>query len=202
MSFDRTRLPDPTDYYTGTAGLVFRERKGKWRTTACNFHGGRDSMRINTSTGAFCCMAGCGARGGDVLAYHQAEHGQDFTTAAKELGAWIDDGKPAPSRPTPLPARDALALLTAIFENCLSVEELIEAAMRACDHYGDGPAARQEMVQQCLEVPAHLRAELHQHFIRTYGGRGDSASRSPNTASSGAWSWRRGSLRPPGHPCT
>ena len=111
MSFDRTRLPDPTDYYTGTAGLVFRERKGKWRTTACNFHGGRDSMRINTSTGAFCCMAGCGARGGDVLAYHQAEHGQDFTTAAKELGAWIDDGKPAPSRPTPLPARDALHLL-------------------------------------------------------------------------------------------
>ncbi len=61
--------------------------------------------------------------------------------------------------------------VTAIFENCLSVEELIEAAMRACDHYGDGPAARQEMVQQCLEVPAHLRAELHQHFIRTYGGR-------------------------------
>ena len=61
--------------------------------------------------------------------------------------------------------------VTAIFENCISVEELIEAAMRACDHYGDGPAARQEMVQQCLEVPAHLRAELHQHFIRTYGGR-------------------------------
>ena len=113
MSFDRGKLPDPTDYYTGTAGLVFRERKGKWRTTACNFHGGRDSMRINTSTGAFCCMAGCGARGGDVVAYHQAEHGQDFTTAAKELGAWIDDGKPAPSRPTPLPARDALALLAA-----------------------------------------------------------------------------------------
>ncbi len=108
--FDRTRLPDPVDYYTAQ-GLVFRERKGKWRTTECRFHGGRDSMRINTSTGAFVCMAGCGARGGDVLAYHMAEHGQDFTTAAKELGAWIDDGKPAPSRPTPLPARDALALL-------------------------------------------------------------------------------------------
>ena len=109
--FDRSKLPDPTDYYTGTAGLKFRERKGKWRTTECRFHGGTDSMRVNSSTGAFVCMAGCGAKGGDVLAYHQAEHGLDFTRAAKELGAWIDDGKPAPSRPTPLPARDALALL-------------------------------------------------------------------------------------------
>ncbi len=109
--FDRTCLPDPTDYYTGTAGLKFRERKGKWRTTECRFHGGRDSMRINTGTGAFVCMAGCGARGGDVLAYHQAERGLSFTSAAKELGAWVDDGPPAPSRPTPLPARDALHLL-------------------------------------------------------------------------------------------
>ncbi len=107
--FDRTRLPDPVDYYTAQ-GLVFRERKGKWRTTECRFHGGTDSLRINTSTGAFVCMAGCGARGGDVLAYHMAEHGQDFTTAAKELGAWTDGGTP-PARPTPLPARDALHLL-------------------------------------------------------------------------------------------
>ena len=60
--FDRSKLPDPTDYYTGTAGLKFRERKGKWRTTECRFHGGTDSMRINTGTGAFCCMAGCGGR--------------------------------------------------------------------------------------------------------------------------------------------
>ena len=109
MSFDRTRLPDPVDYYTAQ-GLQFRERKGKWRTTECRFHGGTDSMRINTSTGAFCCMAGCGARGGDVVAYHMALHGEDFTSAAKELGAWIEDGKP-PARPTPIPARDALHLL-------------------------------------------------------------------------------------------
>ena len=113
QGFDRARLPDPTDYYTGTAGLIFRERKGKWRTTECRFHGGRDSMRINTSTGAFCCMAGCGARGGDVLAYHMAERGLSFTDAAKALGAWVDDGRAAPTRPAPLPARDALQLLAA-----------------------------------------------------------------------------------------
>lgn len=112
MSFDKTRLPEPVSYYE-SQGLAFKERKGKWRTTACNFHGGTDSLRINTNSGAFVCMAGCGARGGDVLAYHMSTHGQDFIAAAKELCAWADDGMPAPSRPTPLPARDALAVLGA-----------------------------------------------------------------------------------------
>lgn len=111
MSFDKTRLPDPEGYYTERAGLTFRERRGKWRTTACNFHGSSDSLRVNLDSGAFVCMAGCGARGGDVLAYHMAHAGIDFTAAAKELGAWIDDGRPTPTRPAPLPARDALALL-------------------------------------------------------------------------------------------
>lgn len=119
MSFDRNRLPDPVSYFEGL-GLQLRERRGKWRTTACNFHGGSDSMRINTDTGAFACMAGCGARGGDVLAFHMAHTGLDFITAAKELGAWVEDGKPAPARPTPLPARDALAVL-AVESNLVAV---------------------------------------------------------------------------------
>lgn len=113
MSFDRAHLPDPLTYYCDTAGLSFRERNGKWRTTRCEFHDGSDSMRVNTKTGAYCCMAGCGARGGDVLAYHMAAHGLAFIDAAKALGAWIDDGSLPPSRPTPLPARDALHLLAA-----------------------------------------------------------------------------------------
>lgn len=112
MSFDKARLPDPVSYYEGQ-GLQFRERRGKWRSAACSFHGSTDSMRVNTDSGAFACMAGCGARGGDVLAYHMAATGLSFIEAAKELGAWVDDGRPAPIRPTPLPARDALAVLAA-----------------------------------------------------------------------------------------
>ena len=68
-------------------------------------------MRINTHTGAFVCMAGCGAKGGDVLAYEMADTGTDFVTAAKAIGAWVDDGMPAPSRPTAIPPRDALQIL-------------------------------------------------------------------------------------------
>lgn len=109
MSFDRTRLPDPIQFYEGE-GLKLTPR-GKWRTTRCVFHDGSDSMRVNTDSGAFACMAECGARGGDVLAYRMAAHGEDFITAAKALGAWVDDGKPAPTRPTPIAPRDALQLL-------------------------------------------------------------------------------------------
>ncbi len=112
MSFDRNALPDTEGYYE-SQGLQFQQRRGKWRTTACVFHGGSDSMRVNLQTGAFVCMAGCGAHGGDVLAYHMALHGLNFTAAAKDLGAWVEDGKPAPARPNPFPARDALAVLSA-----------------------------------------------------------------------------------------
>ena len=107
MTFDRRNLPEPVGYYEA-AGLVFRERKGKWRTTRCEFHGGSDSMRVNTDSGAFACM-NCGASGGDVLSYEMQATGAEFIDAAKALGAWTDDGKPAVQhKPTPLSPRAAL----------------------------------------------------------------------------------------------
>ncbi len=110
MSYNRTRLPDPIAYFDAE-GLKLLG-KNEWRTTSCVFHGGSDSMRINVDSGGFICM-NCGARGGDVLAYRMAVHGEDFVTAAKALDCWIDDGKPAPRRPTPISPRDALSLLAA-----------------------------------------------------------------------------------------
>ena len=110
MGFDRRNLPDAVGYYE-SEGLKLTGR-GKWRTTECKFHGGSDSMRINTDSGAFVCMAGCGARGGDVLSYHMAYHGLEFVEAAKALGAWGDDGKPATkNKPTPLSPRQALEVM-------------------------------------------------------------------------------------------
>lgn len=108
MGFDRTRLPDPGDYYIGQ-GLTLTG-KGRWRSAPCPFHGGRDSLRVDTREGGFVCMAACGARGGDPLAFHMALHGVDFITAARALGAWTDDGRAPPRRPTPLAPRDALKL--------------------------------------------------------------------------------------------
>lgn len=111
QGFRRELLPDPLSYFAGIAGLTLQGR-GQWRTSECTFHGGSDSMRINTNTGAWVCMARCGARGGDVLAYEMARSGSDFQTAAKALGAWIGQGTNAPRRPTALPARAALEVLS------------------------------------------------------------------------------------------
>ena len=112
MPFDRRNLPDAVSYYESE--VLKLTSRGKRRTTECQFHGGSDSMRINTESGAFACMAGCGARGGDVLAYHMAQHGLEFVEAAKALGAWIEDGRPATQhKPTPLSPRQALEVLAA-----------------------------------------------------------------------------------------
>jgi hypothetical protein len=116
MSFDRAQLPECISYFEGQ-GLRLSPR-GKWRTTECRFHGGSDSMRVNSATGGWCCMA-CDAKGGDVLSYHMQLHGLEFIEAARQLGAWTDDGKPAPrENPAPLPPRAALQVLA--FESTLA----------------------------------------------------------------------------------
>lgn len=109
MSFNRDALPEPVGYFEGV-GLTLRG-PGKWKTTRCEFHGGSDSMRVNTTSGAWVCMA-CGAKGGDVLSYEMQLTGAEFVEAAKALGAWIDDGRePASTKPTSLPPRAALGAL-------------------------------------------------------------------------------------------
>ena len=110
MPIERDRMPDPRSYYEAE-GLKL-SKGHKWVTTACNFHQGSDSMRINLQSGAFVCMAGCGARGGDVLAYHMAAHGMEFVEAAKALGCWIEDGRPNPTAPAPFSPRQALEVLS------------------------------------------------------------------------------------------
>ena len=114
--FVKDQLPDRVAYFEAE-GLQLYGR-GKWRTTSCSFHGGSDSMRINLASGGWCCMS-CGAKGGDVLAYHMAAHGLDFIDAAKALGCWVDDGQPhRPQRPKPLPASQAIQVLQ--FESMLT----------------------------------------------------------------------------------
>ena len=109
--FHRDRLPEALGYYQDTAGLTFQQPRGKWRNVVC-FNCDSNAMRINTESGGFRCMAECGARGGDVLAYHQAAHGLDFVGAARDLGAYVDDGKPytGSTRPSQPPARALLQL--------------------------------------------------------------------------------------------
>lgn len=111
MTFDRNLLPDPNAYFEDQGLKLTGPRNAKWKTTACRFHDGSDSMRVNTSTGAWVCMS-CGKKGGDVLAYELAVTGADFVDAAKAIGAWVDDGRPhTPQKPTPLSPRAALSAM-------------------------------------------------------------------------------------------
>jgi len=47
-------------------------------------------------------------------------------------------------------------------------DELIHAAMRACDYWGDGPEQRKEMRHDCINTPDELKPQLLQHFQATY----------------------------------
>jgi hypothetical protein len=108
--FIRDRLPDAASYFEGE-GLRLAG-PGKWKTTRCDWHDGSDSMRVNTETGGWCCMA-CGVKGGDVLAYQMQAHGQEFIEAARALGAWEESANPRGIRHKPLSfsPRAALELL-------------------------------------------------------------------------------------------
>lgn len=108
--FDREHLPDWVAY-ADEHGIELHGR-GAWRTGPCVFHGGSDSMRVNTDTGGWICMS-CGAKGGDTLAHYMQATGTTFVQAAQDLGAWVDDGthQPVPSQPARLSARDALQVI-------------------------------------------------------------------------------------------
>jgi hypothetical protein len=111
MSFDRNALPDWITY-ADREGLTLTGR-GPWRTVPCDFHDDQSpSMRVNISSGGWCCMA-CGAKGGDTLAHHMQRSGLSFIASARALGAWRDDGRPvaAVDKPRALSARDALAVI-------------------------------------------------------------------------------------------
>ena len=58
--------------------------------------------------------------------------------------------------------------VAALFENRVFATELLQAAMRCCDHWKDGPEAREQMRQDVLGTPAHLQADLLDYFQQTY----------------------------------
>jgi hypothetical protein len=110
-TFIRDRLPDWLAYADRT-GLPLTG-KGKWRTTRCDFHGGSDSLRVNTDSGGWVCMS-CSASGGDTLAHYMQISDAPFVDAATALGAWEPGDEPAhPQHPRALSAGDGLSLLYA-----------------------------------------------------------------------------------------
>ena len=112
MTFERVKLPDPINYFEGQGLSLVGPHGASWRTTECQFHGGSDSMRVNTRTGAWVCMA-CDAKGGDVLSHFMQSKGMEFVDAAKALGAWAGSDSPQIQRkPAGLSPRSAMEVLS------------------------------------------------------------------------------------------
>lgn len=85
-NFRRDLLPCPLDYYRGR-GMKLLGR-GEWRSALCPFHHDTEpSLRVHVPDGGFFCH-GCGAKGGDVLDFHQRRYSLRFREAAQDLGAW------------------------------------------------------------------------------------------------------------------
>jgi hypothetical protein len=51
-------------------------------------------------------------------------------------------------------------------------DALLIAAMRACDHWNDSPAAREQMRRECLATPRNQQRDLLKHFRSAYGSGG------------------------------
>lgn len=107
----RELIPDALAY-CDRAGLPLIPPKGKWRGTRCDLCGASKALRINTESNGWCCMA-CLTKGGDMLALHMRLLNLDFVSAARDLGAYVDDDTPhrAPVEATTLSARDAMAVI-------------------------------------------------------------------------------------------
>lgn len=85
--FSRKALPNAFNYYK--TQQITLKGTGAWRDAICPFHTDtKPSLRINVEKGAYRCMV-CGARGGDVLAFHMHRQGLNFIEAAKQLNAWV-----------------------------------------------------------------------------------------------------------------
>lgn len=65
---------------------------------------------------------------------------------------------------TPIPAVSSVP--DALSNDVL--HRLTQAAMRACDHWGDGHAARDQMLVEIEQTPHHLQADLREHLQAAY----------------------------------
>lgn len=86
FGLNRALLPDVIDYLK--AQQINIKGRGLWLDIVCPFHDDSSpSLRINSVKSCFKCMA-CGAKGGDLIAFHQKLTGLGFIETCKALGAW------------------------------------------------------------------------------------------------------------------
>ena len=77
----------PEHYFGDQLPAMKQSKRQGWSDGGlCPFHADKHSgnFRVNTETGAYCCFA-CGAKGGDIIAFHRALYALSFPDALKDL---------------------------------------------------------------------------------------------------------------------
>ena len=79
-------------------------------------------------------------------------------------GIEVPAGRLSPEQRAAVLAHKA-QLIERLLESSEITMRLLAAAMRRCDNFNDSERARQDMRDQVLEIPPHLRQDLLDHFL-------------------------------------
>lgn len=102
------------------------------------------------------------------------ESGIEPTVTPDQTGIVVPAGKLSQTQRAAVLAHKT-DLIAYLLESSRVTAQLLGAAMRRCDQFNDSDKARQDMREQILETPAHLRQDLLEHFL----GQSTSASITP-----------------------
>lgn len=83
-----------------------------------------------------------------------------------KTGIVVPTGKLSPAQRAAVLAHKP-DLIAYLLESSRITAQLLDAAMRRCDQFNDSGKARQDMREQILEIPPHLRPDLLEHFLGT-----------------------------------
>lgn len=92
--------------------------------------------------------------------------GIDPVVTPDRRGIVVPAGKLSPEQRTAVVAHKA-QLIERLVDLADLTRRLLAAAMRRCDQFNDSEQARQQMREQVLEIPPHLRQDLLDHFLGT-----------------------------------
>jgi DNA primase len=86
--FDKSLLPDARLFFEREIGRLSRPDRKGWALGNCPFHSSKSKRSLSVHRdGAFHCF-GCGAKGGDLIAFIRLRDRVSFKEACQQLGCW------------------------------------------------------------------------------------------------------------------
>jgi hypothetical protein len=94
------------------------------------------------------------------------ESGIELGVTPDNTGILVPAGKLSPGQRAAVLAHK-LDLISYLLESMSIKAQLLDAALQRCEEFKDIEKHRQDMREQILETPPHLRQDLLEHFLGT-----------------------------------